>query len=129
MTASPHTIGVDQSLAAATQMMQAHKVRHLPVLRGGEMVGLLSERDIQLVAGLPSVDPATFTVEDAMSEPVYSVTPDTPLEEVAAEMAAHKYGAAVVTEGGHIAGVFTSVDALYALADGAPTRNRRAPGA
>lgn len=124
MTPSPHTIGVEQSLAVAAETMRAHKIRHLPVLKGGTVVGILSERDVQLVSGLPAVDPATVTVEDAMSDSVYAVSPDTPLEEVAAEMAAHKYGAALVTEGGRVAGVFTTIDALLALADGAPAKKK-----
>ncbi len=125
MTPSPHTIGVDQSLAVAAETMREHKIRHLPVLRGGAVVGILSERDVQLVSGLPAVDPAKVTVEDAMSDSVYAVSPDTPLEEVAAEMAAHKYGAALVTERGHVTGVFTTIDALLALADGAPAKKKR----
>ena len=124
MTPSPHTIGVDQSLAVAAETMRAHKIRHLPVLKGGKVVGILSERDVQLVSGLPAVDPTTVTVEDAMSDMVYAVTPDTPLEEVAAEMAAHKYGAALVTERGRVAGVFTTIDALLALADGSPAQKK-----
>ena len=125
MTPSPHTIGVGMSLADAAQTMRTFKIRHLPVLRSGSVVGILSERDVQLISGLPSVDPASVTVEDAMSESVYAVSPETPLEEVAAEMAAHKYGAAlVVAERERLVGVFTTVDALHALADGAPAKKR-----
>lgn len=119
MTPSPHTIGVEQTLEAAARIMREHRVRHLPVLRCGQLVGILSERDVQLVGGLPNVDPATITVEDAMSDTVYAVTPETPIEEVAAQMAAHKYGAALVTEHGRVAGVFTTIDALHAVVDGA----------
>ena len=54
-------------------------------------------------------------VEEAMSVDVYSVAPDTPLLEVAGEMADHKYGCAVVTQGTHVVGIFTVVDALRAL--------------
>ena len=127
MTPAPHTIGVEQTLAVASELMHKYKIRHLPVLRGGRVVGILSERDIVLVAGLPSVDPAQVAVEDAMSEQVYSVGAETPLDEVAATMAANRYGAAlVVGERDHVIGVFTTVDALHALADGAPTKARRA---
>lgn len=129
MTPAPHTIGAEQTLAVASELMHKHKIRHLPVLRGGHVVGILSERDIALVAGLPSVDPAKVAVQDAMSEEVYSVRAETPLDEVAATMAANRYGAAlVVGERDHVLGVFTTVDALHALADGAPTKTRRAAG-
>src|SRR5437879_4833811 len=46
MTPAPHTIGVEQPLAVAAALMQAHHIRHLPVLHGGKLVGILSERDV-----------------------------------------------------------------------------------
>jgi acetoin utilization protein AcuB len=68
MTPSPHTIGIEQPLSVAAEPMRAHQIRHLPVLHGGKLVGILSERDVQLVSGVPSVDPAAIKVEDAMSD-------------------------------------------------------------
>jgi acetoin utilization protein AcuB len=130
MTPSPHTIGADQTLEVASELMRKHKIRHLPVLRGGQVVGILSQRDVALICGLPGVEPSEVPVEDAMTDAVYSVPPETPLDEVAATMAANKYGAALVTgERGRVVGVFTTVDALHALADGAPAKKRRAAAA
>ncbi|HXU73485.1 MAG TPA: CBS domain-containing protein [Polyangia bacterium] len=127
MTPTPHTIGAEQMLTVAIELMREHKIRHLPVLRGGRLVGILSERDVALISGLPTVDPAVVPVEDAMSEEVYTVAGDTPLDEVAATMAANKYGSALVVDPrNHIVGVFTTIDALHALADGAPVRKRAA---
>lgn len=117
MTASPHTIGIDQPLAQAHAMMGKHKIRHLPVLRGGKLVGVLTDRDLHLVETLKDVDPGTVPVEDAMSTNVYSVAPGDPLDEVAAEMADHKYGCAVVMEGNHVTGVLTTVDIARALSE------------
>jgi CBS domain-containing protein len=54
-------------------------------------------------------------VEDAMTSDVYLVSPDAPLGEVASAMAEHKYGCAVVMNGTHLAGIFTTVDALRTL--------------
>jgi acetoin utilization protein AcuB len=116
MTPSPHTIGRQQPLAVARQLMHRHHIRHLPVLDGGRLVGVLSERDLGVVEGLPGVDASPITVEDAMSGGTYVVAPDAPLATVAEEMAEMKLGSAVVMEAGHVTGVFTSVDALAALA-------------
>lgn len=128
MTPLPHTIGADQPLTTAGELMRQHKIRHLPVLRSGALVGILSQRDVTMISGLPSVKPDEVPVEDAMSENIYCVAPETPLEEVAAEMAAHKYGAALIVDGRkHVVGVFTTIDALHALADGAPAKKRSAP--
>jgi acetoin utilization protein AcuB len=52
-----------------------------------------------------------------MTEPVYSVGPDAHLDTVARTMAEHKYGCAVVLYKGKLLGVFTTTDALRALAD------------
>jgi acetoin utilization protein AcuB len=76
MTPSPHTIGAEQTLTVASELMRKHKIRHLPVLRGGNVVGILSQRDVALISGLPSVNPSEVPVEDAMSDVVYSVRPE-----------------------------------------------------
>jgi len=115
MTPSPHTIAADQKLAAAHEVMRRHGIRHLPVLAAGHIVGLVSERDILLVASLPRTDPATTTVEDAMVEDVFTVSPDAPLGEVIETMIDRKLGSAIVCDGDHVTGVFTTVDALRAL--------------
>ena len=84
MTTSPHSIGIDQPLSRAHAFMREHKIRHLPVLSGGKLVGMLTDRDLHLVESLEGVDPEKVLVEDAMSSTVYSVTPEMPLDDVAA---------------------------------------------
>jgi acetoin utilization protein AcuB len=115
MTACPHTIAGNRSLAAARHTMLEHQVRHLPVLDGGRIVGLLSERDLLLVESLPGVNPTAVRVEEAMVQSVYTVEPDAPIAEVIETMIARKLGSAVVAEGDRVVGVFTTIDALGAL--------------
>ncbi len=117
MAPMPHTVGEDQPLAVAHRMMREHKIRHLPVLSGGRLAGILTERDMALVETMKGVDPAKVPTGEAMSQLVYAVTPDTPLDEVAAEMAEHKYGCAVVMTAQKVVGVFTTVDGMRALHD------------
>lgn len=57
MTTTPHSIGVEQPLSRAHAMMREHGVRHLPVLHAGKLLGMLTERDLQLVESLEGVDP------------------------------------------------------------------------
>jgi acetoin utilization protein AcuB len=115
MTPAPHTIGRTRSLAAARQMMLDHGVRHLPVLDGGRIAGLLSERDLFLVESLPGVNPADVRVEEAMVQNVFMVEPDAPIGEAVATMIERKLGSAVVSEGERVVGVFTTIDALQAF--------------
>ena len=116
MTPAPITIGRAQSLSEAARKMHEHHVRHLPVLEGGYLFGILSERDIDLVEALPDVDPDKVTVEEAMTQDPYTVRPETPVREVAAAMAEHKFGTAVVMQEGRVVGIFTTVDGLRMLA-------------
>lgn len=115
MTPGPHTIGREQSLVAAKQMMQKSHVRHLPVLHGGKLVGVLSDRDLAAIETLPGSN--QLTVEDAMVADVFMTSEDTPLAAVAGDMARLRLGSAIVLKDDHVVGVFTAVDALRALAD------------
>ncbi len=115
MTPFPHTIGIDQSLAKAEKMMLEHGVQHLPVLAGGKLVGILSDRDIKLVESFRDVDPEKTMVAEAFTPDPYVVSPNDFLAEVCREMEAHHYGSALVCEGEKLVGIFTWIDALRAL--------------
>lgn len=122
MTTSPHSIGADQTLAHAHAVLREHRIRHLPVLSGGKLVGMVTDRDLNFVETLKDVDPTNVTVEDAMVRDVYEVSPDAPLDEVVREMAQHKYGSAVVMQNHKVVGIFTTVDVCRALGDLLHTR-------
>jgi acetoin utilization protein AcuB len=104
--------------------MRTSRIRHLPVLEGGQLVGMLTHRDLVLIESLKDVDPKKVTVEDAMSTEVYTVSPDAPLDEVVREMAEKKYGSAVVIQNHKVVGIFTTVDACRTLAELLDTRLR-----
>jgi acetoin utilization protein AcuB len=115
MTASPHSIGRDQTLETAHAMMRANGIRHLPVLDGGKLAGVVSLRDLYFVESLAGADPRIVCVEEAMSPDTYAVSPDMAVEQVAADMAAHGYGCAVVIARDEVTGIFTTTDALRAI--------------
>lgn len=117
MTRNPWTIQRTASLADAHALMREHDIRHLPVLdEGGELCGILSERDMLLVETLADTAPGGVLVEEAMTEKPFIVTGDAPLDEVAAIMGEHKYGSVVVMGREGVEGIFTATDALQALA-------------
>jgi acetoin utilization protein AcuB len=118
MSRQPWTIRDDATMAQAHQLMREHRIRHVPVLQGGKLVGIVSERDLHLIETLPDCDPEDVAVEEAMTQEVYTVAPDAPVDVVVERMASHKYGSVVVVNGrGIVEGIFTSVDALQVLAD------------
>jgi len=122
MTYVPKSIGFDQTLAQATEIMRKLHLRHLPVLKGGKLVGILTDRDINLVLSFKDVDPKKMTVEEAYTPDPYFTTPDAPLNEVVAHMAEKKYGCALVVDNGKLVGIFTEVDAYKALSELLETR-------
>lgn len=115
MTRTVHTIGTQSPLSEAHRIMNEHAIRHLPVLEGGRLVGMVSMRDLHLIETLKDVVPQEVTVDEAMSQDAYAVPPGTALAEVARTMAMHKYGSAVVVRDSRVEGIFTTIDALKAL--------------
>ena len=117
MTPFPHSVDLQVPLVEARRLMRSKNIRHLPVTRQGSLVGILTDRDIKLVLG-PDFDypsPRELTVNDAYAEP-YMADEDTPLTEVLNEMVKRHIGSAIATRKGHLAGVFTAVDACRELA-------------
>ena len=117
MTYVPKSIGYDQTIAQAQEFMRKLHIRHLPVLKAGELVGVITDRDINLVLGFNGVDAETLKVEEAFTPEPYFTTPTAPLNEVVALMAEKKYGCALVVDNGKLVGIFTEVDAYKALAE------------
>lgn len=122
MTTAPHSIGADQTLAHAHAVLREHKIRHLPVLVGGKLVGMVTDRDLRFIETLRDVDPTRVTVEEAMVTDVYAVSPEAALDEVVSEMAQHKYGSVVVMQNQKVVGIFTTVDVCRAFAELLQTR-------
>jgi acetoin utilization protein AcuB len=117
MTTSPLSIGPGQPLAMAHKMLREHNIRHLPVLDGGSLVGLLTSRDMNLVEAFETIDVSVTKVEDVMATSVYTTSPDAQLDDVCEMMAEHKYGSAVVLQNQKVVGILTTVDICRATAE------------
>lgn len=120
MTPQPVTIGRNETLATAHELMRKHRIRHLPVLEHGELVGVVTQRDLFLVESIRGADIETDTVEDALSTDAYAVDPDVPIAKVAKHMMRNRFGCAVVMERGRVVGIFTVTDALRLVSALAP---------
>jgi acetoin utilization protein AcuB len=113
MTPAPHTIGIRQTIEEATRRMRQAHIRHLPVLAGGRLVGMLSDRDARLVEALDV--PERVRVEEVMSPDPFAVAPEDDLKRVVEIMVDRKLGSAVVLEEERVVGIFTTTDALQSL--------------
>ncbi len=145
MTRKLVTVPIYSKLTAAYDMMQSHRIRHLPVVDAeGTIVGILSDRDIQramkpVKAGTEATSEITFefdpefTVNDFMSWPVRSVTDDVPVRDIAQRMLNEKLSAILVVDASrHHRGIITTDDMLrllIKLLDKDPARIKLALGA
>lgn len=113
MTPFPHWIEIDQPLTSAAGMMAEQSIRHLPVMKDGELVGLLADTDVARVSQDGS---SRHTVGDACALGVYVVGLSEPLDRVLRHMAEHDVESALVVKDGKLAGIFTSSDACSEFA-------------
>lgn len=115
MTANPITIACHKSVKEAGEIMKEKRFRHLPVMQGTQLVGILSQRDIAIVEAIQSTDPARITVTEAMTPEPYVCGPDDALVDVAAKMIQGHIGAAIVQDKGEVLGIYTAQDALRSV--------------
>ena len=113
MIRDPVTVPPEITVLEATKIMQELNIRHLPVVREGQLAGWLSARDlygVMLAAMLEDI-----TVGEIMNPDPISVTAETCLEEAAHLMRQHKIGGVPVLKGRKLVGVLTVIDLLSAF--------------
>jgi acetoin utilization protein AcuB len=118
-TPFPYSIDVDAPLAEAHALVRKHHFRHLPVTSNQAIVGILTDRDINLVLGpdFGSPDERELRVRHAYVERPCVVPASTPVATVARTMADNRIGSAIVTNSDKLVGIFTVTDACRALAE------------
>jgi len=119
MTPFPWFIHIEDRLGRAAEVMAERDIRHLPVTQDGRLVGVLAERDLQLVMGSVASPEqrASLTVRDACVLDAYVVETSEPLDRVLLTMARRHIGSALVVKNGKLAGIFTVTDACRCFAE------------
>lgn len=107
------TITPGDYLAAAQAKMQTGKFRRLPVVRDGELVGIITDRDLRQHTGFFE----RTKVNAVMTENLVTVKPQSTLEEAAQLLLKHKIGGLPVVENKKLIGIITTSDILQAFLD------------
>ena len=124
MTGAPVTVSPGTSMLDARHLMLSKHFRHLLVTKDGQLVGIVTDRDIRL--NLPSQATSLsvweinhlltkLTVSEVMTRSVITVGPDRDAADAARLMMEHKIGALPVVDGGILIGIVTETDMLRAF--------------
>ena len=114
------TLSPDETAATALGLCRERRIRHLPVLMEGRLVGIVSDRDLR--SSTPAFgDPEraaalqNVLVEDVMAREVITADPDDPVEQAANTMRERKIGCLPVLAGEELVGIITASDVMEAL--------------
>jgi len=113
MTKDPVTVTPDDLLIQARLKMQKGNFRRLPVTSDGQLVGILTDRDMRQHVGLMD----RTEVKAAMSKVPITVTPATTLEAAAQILLKEKIGGLPVVENSRLVGIITTSDVVQAFLD------------
>jgi acetoin utilization protein AcuB len=124
MTTNVVTIPSSTSIADAKRIMEAHRIRRLPVVDKGKLVGMVTERRLESVSPSKATSLSVWelsyllnktSVKEIMERNVVTVSPDMSAEESLAIAQGHKVGALVVIEDGRVVGIATTNDFFYKI--------------
>jgi acetoin utilization protein AcuB len=126
MKRDPVTVGPDDSFRHAMSLIRQKGIRHLPVVEEGRLVGIVTDRDIRQASPSPATSLEVHElhyllekvrVRGIMTKNVYTVAPETPIEEAARLMLTHKIGGLPVLREGTLVGIITETDILSAFVE------------
>jgi len=126
MTKKVFTIETNDYLSTALSVMKEKGVKHLPVVKGNKLKGLVSDRDIKEYSPskATSLDIyelhyllANTKIKEIMRTKVVTTTPDTPVEEAAMLMLDENIGCLPVQDNGYLVGIISDKDIFHALVD------------
>lgn len=123
------SISGDDTLRIVQEIMEHGSVRHLPVVRRGELIGVVSQRDLlkaslSNVMGLPAEEQSLFlegvSITEVMSAPPITIGAASTVREAAKLMAEQKIGCLPVMDGEELVGLVTETDVLRYFAENKP---------
>lgn len=126
MTRKVFVVAPDDSISDAVSLMKEKRIKHLPVVKGDRLKGIISDRDIKAYTPSKATTLDMFElhyllartyVKEAMKSKVITTSPDTPVEEAAMVMHDQNVGCLPVLESGKLVGILSDRDIYQVLVD------------
>lgn len=119
MTVFPYFVTSGTRVHRARELMAQHGIRHLPVMEGNELVGVITEHDMAQAEGAksPFPDKDRLRVSDVFVRETYVIEQNEPLDKVLLVLAQKHLDCALVVDAGRLIGIFTATDACRAFAE------------
>jgi CBS domain-containing membrane protein len=126
MTKNVVKLNLSDDLTKAESLFKKHKIRHIPVVSGNKILGMLSYTDLLRISFVDAVDDdevidATvynmFTVEQVMAKKIIAISSETTIKEAAEILSSKEFHALPVCEGDLLVGIVTTTDLIKYLID------------
>lgn len=127
MTKNVIKLNTSDDLTKAETLFKKHHIRHIPVVKGNKIIGMLSYTDLLRISFADAVDDDDevidttvynmFTVEQVMAKNLVKVSPETTIKETAEILATKEFHALPVCEGDLLVGIVTTTDLIKYLID------------
>lgn len=127
MTKNLVKLHLEDELSHAETLFKKNKIRHLPVVEGEHIVGILSYNDLMRISFVDATDDDgetvettvydMFSIEHVMTKKVISIQPDTNIKEVAKIFTEKEFHALPVVENDNLVGIVTTTDVIKYLLD------------
>lgn len=117
-------VSPEMSIQDALQLMRRESIRRTPVVEGGKLVGIVSDKDLLNASPSDATSLSVWelnyllskiTIREVMTGAVITVTEDTPIEEAARIMSDNKIGGLPVVRDGSVVGIITETDLFHLL--------------
>lgn len=121
------TLGAEDTIKDALELMQEHRIRHIPVVESGALQGIVSDRDLRHALPLRGLESAAdhsalgrllaITLGSIMTRNPLTIDPAATIRDAAQILCREKIGALPVLEGGRLVGIVSAEDLLWAFTE------------
>jgi len=125
MTAQPYSVNITQSLREVDKILSDHSIRHIPVVSGEQLVGMISRTDLERISFVTGVEGNRlqtevydqFTIDQVMTKSVQTIDKEDTIKDAAEILSFGAFHAVPVVDNKKLIGIVTTTDLINYLLD------------